>query len=989
MNKSKKRKKKISLQSRILVCLMAAVLFQGILYMAILHINGGFRYLEENASQRLVNTVSSRKNELENLMVHGWSHIDDYEWRINNDIGTFLSEQGKSTEDLASDEQLSQAALARVSENLVEMLRQTGTNEAFIILDSDGSSNTLNGFHIRDLDPAVNLGGDDLMLETGSAELAGSMGITLDSLWESRFQRDDLLEFYSKLVSDENDYSEFSVENLGYWSEAFQWRDKDWTLISYAMPLMNDAHEIYGLIGISVSESYLKSLMPSKELNSTTAGCYILSKRGNSDGTYFPIMTSGIFREDMVDGDGSFSFEEISKYNQLHAIKDSDIYGTGGSLALYNASSPFYGEQWALQAIVPEDILFRNAHHLNFMIQMAFLISVGAGSLIAVLASYYLNRPIQELVDDIRVQEADKEFQSIPSGIREIDELREAIAAMDNSIRENVSRLSRIIKMINLPLGAIEYSEKEAIVYCTSQVVPVLHMEPSAYENGGISREYFEKFWKDAGLEKFLKESGEIEYSILDNGEEYWIHIESWIGNHKVFIIVMDQTEEIIEKQQLEHERDYDILTNLLSRRAFNHRVEHMLSKHGDMELGAMIMWDLDNLKYVNDSYGHDYGDQYIRQAAQVFGGITAEYPGALIGRISGDEFMAFLPNCQGKQEVFQELDDIRQRLHDKKLMTPDGESLSIRASGGVAWYPHNGTTLVQLKKCADFAMYDAKTSYKGFYKEYNQRSFDRDGMLLEGKEELNWIIEDKQVEYYFQPIVSAADGEVFAYEALMRPKTRLLKSAGDVVRIAADQSRLGELEALTFEMAFYFQHLQGEDFENTKLFVNSIPNQLMDEDALHNLFEQYPECTGRLVVEIIENEHVDSEIMCKKQELARRYGAEIALDDFGSGYSTEERLLYLKPRYVKVDISLIRGISKDRGRQSLVQNLLNYAHPRGIKVIAEGVESYDDMKAVIQLGADYIQGDYLGKAESRAKLVDFEKVQEIQEIHKKGEKML
>lgn len=973
----------------VLLWLVAAVFLQGILYISILSFNGGFKYLEENAGQRMVDTTFSRSSQLENLMVHSWSNISDFEWRINRQIESILEERGLTAENLAGNDELNQEIIWNTAEIIVEMLRQTKTNEAFIILcgskDADLDS-SLCGFHIRDLDPSVNLGRDDLLLETGSAELAGNMGIALDSLWESRFQTTEMPEFYIKTISAARTYSQYDSSDLGHWSKSFQWRENDWPLISYSMPLMDQENRVYGVIGVSVSEDYLKSLMPVKELDSGGTGAYILAKTQSNGQGASPVAASGLYRTDMF---GENGLEVPTAYKQVFDIKGTELSGTANLLNLYKRSSPFYGEKWFFQSVMPREVLFQNANYLRTMMGMAFMVSIGIGCIIAVFASYYLTGPISKLARDIRQQEIDKRFENIPSGIREIDELREAISVMDGSIRDNSSRLSRIIKLVNLPLGAIEYSEKDRYVYCTDQVISVLQMEPSEYRNGAISKQYFEEFWENAGLEGFLKESGEIEFHVQKDHGERWIHIESWVENQKTFIIVMDKTEDIIEKQQLEYERDYDILTNLLSRRAFDRKVQNILENKKDFLFGAMIMWDLDNLKYINDTYGHDYGDKYIQKAARIFGSLAAEYPGAVVSRISGDEFMAFIPECRDRDKVLETMDAIRKKLHNEKLEVTDGEKIALRASGGIAWYPKDGRSLERLKKCADFAMYDTKTSYKGFYKQYNQEKYDQNSVLLEGQEELNKIIEGKQVDYHFQPIVSTTDGTVFAYEALMRPRTKTLRNVSDVMRLASDQSRLGEIELLTFERAFYFRHLQKEAFGEAKLFVNSIPNQRIKKEVFDRLCETYPENKGRVVVEIIEGEHTDAETLRKKRVLNEKFDWEVALDDFGSGYSTEETLLYLHPQYVKIDMVLIQGICSDKDKQSLVKNFLSYAHPRNIRVVAEGVETYEDMETVIRLGVDFIQGDYLGKAEGKIEKIPGEKVGQIIKIREELAKEL
>ena len=151
------------------------------------------------------------------------------------------------------------------------------------------------------------------------------------------------------------------------------------------------------------------------------------------------------------------------------------------------------------------------------------------------------------------------------------------------------------------------------------------------------------------------------------------------------------------------------------------------------------------------------------------------------------------------------------------------------------------------------------------------------------------------------------------------------------------------------------------------KLFLNSIPNQMLSQRDLAELELRYGHLMSRLVVEITEDERSDAESLIEKIDVIRRMGPAIAVDDFGAGYSNEVIVLNSNPNYIKIDMSLVSDISNDHNKQKLVENIIGYAHPLGIKIIAEGIESREEAEMMIQLGADYLQGFYLGRPERRA----------------------
>ena len=377
------------------------------------------------------------------------------------------------------------------------------------------------------------------------------------------------------------------------------------------------------------------------------------------------------------------------------------------------------------------------------------------------------------------------------------------------------------------------------------------------------------------------------------------------------------------------------------------------------MKVAALIMLDLDNLKHINDTYGHDYGDEYIRCAANVLKKFIPYQ--SVIARMSGDEFYAFFYGYENKDQIRRIVEDLKETMKNAILPLPDNHLFRVRASGGIAWYPDDSTSYEQLIKYVDFAMYSAKNNIKGEFSEFDISSYHKEAYLLHNQNALNRLIEEELVEYYFQPIVNAADGTVFAYEALMRSKISAFKSPVEILALARSQSKLYQIERLTwFKSLEAFDEKQA-DFAGCKLFINSISNQILSDDDISLLEQQYLPYLKQVVVELTEEEKVNEKFTVKKQQCSQRWNAAIALDDFGTGYNGESVLLSLSPNYVKIDMSIVRGIDSDESRQKIFQNLVSYSHERGIKVIAEGIETHEEMVTLLQNGVDYMQGYYLG----------------------------
>ncbi|MEG0346390.1 MAG: EAL domain-containing protein, partial [Erysipelotrichaceae bacterium] len=169
----------------------------------------------------------------------------------------------------------------------------------------------------------------------------------------------------------------------------------------------------------------------------------------------------------------------------------------------------------------------------------------------------------------------------------------------------------------------------------------------------------------------------------------------------------------------------------------------------------------------------------------------------------------------------------------------------------------------------------------------------------------------------------------------------------------------------------------------NAKLFINSIPNYVLNDLDINELDEAYHDILCNVIFEIIENEQLNENCMNIKIEHLNKWNSTFAIDDYGSGYNNESILLNLNPSYIKIDMEIIRNIQMDVKRQDLFRNLLSYAHSRDIKVIGEGVETLEEMTYLIKNGVDLLQGFYLGYPKLDPEPISKVVINQILEINK------
>ena len=517
--------------------------------------------------------------------------------------------------------------------------------------------------------------------------------------------------------------------------------------------------------------------------------------------------------------------------------------------------------------------------------------------------------------------------------------------------------------MASVEIGGYELRFDTGSVFYTENFFSILGIPLSAELPMNIEKfreilkEYTEKnlYKTKSGSTKLycirIPEKG-VRYVRMEVKNENWVQIG----------LVEDVTVSMRERLRIEHERDYDTLTGLYNRRAFKRESESIFGRRKKIRHAAFIMLDLDNLKYINDTFGHDWGDEYIRQAGMCLEEGTPK--GTLCAHISGDEFNILFYGYESQNAIRKEISKLKREISSRIIRLPNGQEFHLSISGGIAWYPEDSNSLGVMRKHADFAMYQVKKTEKGKIAEFNQDIYEEEFRDSQIRREFHRFVEEELVTYYFQPIVSAKTGEIEAYEALMRSELPILKSPDVVMKIAREEGALREIERMTlFHATQEFKELKEKNLikGDALLFVNSIASQHMDREDEEEFARRFKDLAKQLVIEITEEESLDYHALQHKKN-ATAFNGVFALDDYGSGYSNEKSLLDLAPGYIKVDLSIIRDIDTDPDKQQIVENIVAYAHKRDMKIVAEGLETPEEINKVLELGVDLLQGFYIAK---------------------------
>ncbi|MBR4069235.1 MAG: EAL domain-containing protein [Clostridia bacterium] len=251
----------------------------------------------------------------------------------------------------------------------------------------------------------------------------------------------------------------------------------------------------------------------------------------------------------------------------------------------------------------------------------------------------------------------------------------------------------------------------------------------------------------------------------------------------------------------------------------------------------------------------------------------------------------------------------------------------------------------------------------------YLNRMRSGDGRLVKEKHSsedyysaFNLLVEKNLFTYHFQPIVDARTGNVYAYEALMRTAGGINMSPLDVLEIARKYGRLYEIEKATLFNVMRHYVERYEEFGGHLLFINTIPGHFLNDEDCELLMEMYGEYMDHVVFELTEQNTIsDNELQAIRRLRRDGESAQIAVDDYGTGHSNIVNLLRYAPQVIKIDRFLISGIQNDINKQMFVKNTIEFARLNGIKTLAEGVETFDELQTVIEYGMDLVQGYYLG----------------------------
>ena len=457
------------------------------------------------------------------------------------------------------------------------------------------------------------------------------------------------------------------------------------------------------------------------------------------------------------------------------------------------------------------------------------------------------------------------------------------------------------------------------------------------------------------------------------SGDGGWLNVESTVNRHQGGLIFnsRDVTERVRLQAQLQHNAEHDPLTDLPNRALFTKRVQHALSGRRASDRGvalrntAVLFIDLDGFKAVNDTIGHQAGDELLVQAARRLQDSVRH--GDTASRLGGDEFAALIAGDNTRdrdareRHIVELADRLRTTLSQPYLI--DGNDVRVNASIGVA-FAESGLGAGELLRNADLAMYRAKAGGKGrveLYKPQMQQDVVRKAELAT---RLRAALHDGEFALLHQPVVSLEDGRITSVSAQARWRSSqgVLFTPAEFLRVAEDSDKTAELGRWMIEEAVEQAAERHATGLSAPVVVRMSARRLLDRSmplgTIEALLTRHGLPSGSLIIELSDADpRVSLDELERRLGALRRVGVRIALDGFGSGYAAITALRRLPVDVLKLDRGLVEGVVESARLHKITSGLLRIAGDLGLKSVAEGVDLPEQVVALRAMGCTHGQG--------------------------------
>jgi len=493
---------------------------------------------------------------------------------------------------------------------------------------------------------------------------------------------------------------------------------------------------------------------------------------------------------------------------------------------------------------------------------------------------------------------------------------------------------------------------------------------PSINSSGMHNEEFYKNMWIALNKDQFWQ--GEVINKKKDGSLwPCWMSINSMQHNNSTYhiAVALDISAMKSSQEKIEFLAYHDTLTSLPNRSLLMDRMKHALDRaKRNSSIFAILFFDIDKFKYINDNLGHSVGDELLIEIAERLTKVIR--PEDTIARFGGDEFLILIEDIEFLSEINIIIARVKDIFNTSFILA--SKELNISASIGVSVYPTDSSSVDELIKNADMAMYEAKKQL-GTSVEFYSSSMSEDAReYFELENELSVALENRELMVYYQPQINVESMKLSGAEALIRwnhPEKGWI-SPEKFIGVAEKSLLIHDIGLYVFEeVCLQMSRWKENGIDNIRVAVNlsmkQFDNEALAQD-LYSIVKKYNLKTSMIELEVTESNMMESKDNVLKQlSSLNSLGFYLAIDDFGTGYSSLSLLKELPFHRLKIDRSFVMDINTDEDDRILVLTILAMGKNLNLNIIAEGVEDKEQFEFLKNNGCDDIQGFYFSKAVS------------------------
>lgn len=781
--------------------------------------------------------------------------------------------------------------------------------------------------------------------------------------------------------------------------------------IASSQPVYSADNKLLGVVSVDIFLSHLSNFMQDLEI-SENGIAFVIEPNGeliatSSSDTPVQMQGEGInpsrikARESqtkIIADTADFLREQYGDYYNISNTQQFDFtIDNNHQFVQVTPLTEIYGLNWVIVVVVPESDFIGPVERNNLITAIAIIAALLITIIFNILLARRINKPVAQLSHFTHLigNERWEGIKSIQSWILEIDLLGQSFIKMGQKLRMSLQNLKDEIeerKVIENNLKISEDRHRTLLenipigIFRTSLNGDIITANRAAYEMFGYTKEtahlltnirsqYLYPDQREKLLEILSKDKEVIDFETefkKYDGQSFWSSVTlRFIKDEKGEETILDGTiEDITDRKrasdQLKYIATHDRVTELPNRVLFEDRLKHAIKLADRNATSAVVLLlDLDNFKAVNDAFGHKQGDRLLNLIGQRL--LTCVRSSDTVSRFGGDEFTILLEGITRLETTHIIIEKILAAVSEP--VTLNNAEVYVTCSIGVSAYPIDGHSADELIQNADHSLYKVKDNGKNDFQFYSAEMKSEVLERLELKNFLRKALEKEELAIHYQPFIDSSQHKVFGAEALVRwnhPQLGLL-SPGSFIPLAEETGLIVPIGAWILDQACYqMKTWLDEGLPLTRITVNISHRQLKSTDlilTIKNALQKSGLPGEMLELELSENilfkeTDIDFSILSEIKSL----GVRLAVDDFGTGYTSLSRLTDFQFDTLKIDryFAINSTSEKDAG---IVQGIILIAKNLGMEVIAEGVETREELTFYQTYGCKKIQGWYFSKA--------------------------